>query len=491
MLKHKHLISKVHWWEWMCVILIFYILALRVGGIFSYNTDLEGVEFCSVHFTQLFILKHHLYSDAGSFPYLLIVYTPLYYYVMYPIITVLSIDVIHDIHAIYITGRIISLALLFADFFILLKIIKLIVPGFNYRILLFLFFLLFIPIHFYTYRPDSFKVTCFLLFLLYAVKHMTSNELKHHIAAFVFMLLAILFKQDVLLYGFLWYGISFITTRKWSYVISIVLLSAILVAIIYAVYLCTGINFYKQLFVYNVQYDSDFHLNIPLILLNLLRVLPLLILAFFNARSHNRITYTLAVAAIIYFCVTSISMLRMGANINYTYESSVLLLLNAIIYFSHKQISAAVLWPYIFLLVITFINFLPFHMEIKKERDYRTAYFQKKEAAGKIQSMVKDDVLFLPNQENYIYYAASNLIYGYDWHYDRYCELNLSIRLKPNFAKNDIVEKYDKNFTNGTVQYIALKKGIKSEQHIAKYYPGFKLYGQVQDFLLYKFSDKR
>ena len=96
--------------EGVCLSLVLYLLIIRLLSVFSYNTDMEGVEFASVHFLQLLKLKHHLYTDPGKFPYLLVVYAPLYYYVMLAVINLFSIDVVNDLHSMYIAGRAVSLA---------------------------------------------------------------------------------------------------------------------------------------------------------------------------------------------------------------------------------------------------------------------------------------------------------------------------------------------------------------------------------------------
>ena len=80
------------------------------------------------------------------------------------------------------------------------------------------------------------------------------------------------------------------------------------------------------------------------------------------------------------------------------------------------------------------------------------------------------------------------MIYGADWHYDRYCEIGLNIKIKPKFIHNPIIDEYDKQFTNGVVQYILVEDNYKSKYHVAAYYPCFDFYQQVDNFLLYKYK---
>jgi hypothetical protein len=96
--------------------------------------------------------------------------------------------------------------------------------------------------------------------------------------------------------------------------------------------------------------------------------------------------------------------------------------------------------------------------------------------------------LFIPDMKFYIFYANSTMIYGADWHYDRYCEIGLNIKIKPKFIHNPIVAEYDKQFTNGVVQYILVENNYKSKYHVAAYYPYFDFFQQVDNFLLYKYK---
>lgn len=474
--------------EWAALLIIVYLLILRGLYIFSYNTDLEGVEFCSVHFLQLLKLRHYLYSDAAAYPYLLIVYAPLYYYVMLPLLNILSLDVTRDMHLMYVCGRALALLLLFADLYILILTLRLLIPKFRGKIYLFLFLLLLIPVHFYTFRPDCFKVTCFLLFFYFSIRHLQNGKPTDFAIAFFFLLAGILFKQDLLIYGLIFYGLFFLLLRKKRYFFAPLILLLLLAAMVYALYLDSGVNLYRDIFVYNIQYDTDFHLNIPLILVFSLRMSPMLVMNLLNLRSSDQLIRSLSILGLLYFLATLLSMLRMGANINYAYESSLVLLISSCLYFREHFPRPGTLLLYVCILILSFLHFLPFYISLPREKAYKSNYFSNWAAALKIQDLVKQDVVFLPDQSNYIFYSRSNLIYGYDWHYDRYCELNLNIRLKPKFAENDVVKKYDVNFSNGTVRYIVIRDEAKSYAHLRKYYPEFSWYMTIDHFLIYRFA---
>ncbi|MDB5227036.1 MAG: hypothetical protein JWN78_1229 [Bacteroidota bacterium] len=476
--------------EGVCLLLTSYLLTVRIMYIFSYNTDMEGVEFASIHFLQLLKLKHHIYSDPGKFPYLLVVYAPLYYYVMLGVINLFSVDVLNNIHSVYIIGRVISFLLLFLNFFIVKKIVEQFIPDFRSKIYLFLFLLLLIPLHFYTFRPDSFKVTSFVIFIYYFLKFVHTNAFKYYLLSFIFLYTGILFKQDVLIYGLITYLFFYFVYRKKIYLFTIPVLFITLFITGFLLYSSAGIDLYKELFVYNIQYDRDPAININTIIIYLMRVAPLLYLAVKNLYSENKLVQTLAGMSLVYTAGTLATLMRMGANFNYTYEASILLLINGFIYFKGK-ITRKNEYPvhvYIVYVLISIAHFYPLTVSAEQEKVYKISYFDNLHLSNKIKPILKNDVVFLPQMKNFIFYPEQKLIYGYDWHYDRYCELNLNMRLHPKFASNDVVDQYDENFRNGKVKYILIEDNVKAKPHIEKYYPGFVLDRQIENFLLYVFK---
>ena len=261
----------------------------------------------------------------------------------------------------------------------------------------------------------------------------------------------------------------------------------------YLLYISAGIDLYKELFVYNIQYDQDFSININTIIIYLLRVLPLLYLAYKNLSSENKLVQTLSCLSMAYTAGAAVSLMRMGSNFNYTYEASILLLLNGFIYFRGKvtKKNTYAVHIYIVFILISIANFYSFTINMQSEKVFKINYFDNLRLAKEIKHILKNDVVFLPQMKYFIFYPGQKLIYGYDWHYDRYCELNLDIRLHPRFAKNDIVDKYDENYKNGNVKYILIEDNLKAKPHIEKYYPEYVLSRQIENFLLYQFNPQK
>ena len=485
--------TKLTLFETGCALLAIFLISVRLFYIFSYNTNLEGVEFALVHFIQLICLKGSLYTDAAQFPFLLVVHAPMYYYLMAAIMKLFSVNVVENVHTMYIIGRSISFILLFVNYFILVKIVQLFIVDFKYKIRLFLVFILFIPAHFYACRPDSFKVLFFMLFVYAIIQNYKTNKAIYAFIAFLFLLIGILFKQDIIVYGFLLYLILFIYNRKISYIISPILLIVALCSMLYSYFYFSGINLFKQLFLYNLQYDSDIRINLLLIAAQYVKTIPILIFTVLNLRSKNKLTIIIAIVSLLYFIVFSVFMLRIGSSFNYTYESVIFLLINAFIYIDEHEINLSYLRMSLYVGLLFAVNLFIFYNIIlskKEEKNYKNAYNTTISSSKKIKEIIGNAVVFIPDMKYYLFYATSTIIYGADWHYDRYCDIALNIKINPKFIHNTIVDEYDKQFENGTVQYILIENNTKSTELIKKYYTSFKLEKRVNNFLIYKFSEK-
>ena len=484
-------ISRLNFFEFGCLLLLFFLLFIRFIYIFTYDTDLEGVEFALVHFVQMIILKGHLYGNAAKFPYLLVVHAPLYYYAMAAVMKTGAIDVVNDVHMMYIIGRSISFFLLFISVYVLLKTINLLVNNFRHKIIIVLIFVLFLPNHFYSCRPDSLKFTFFILFLYVSIRYFKNKKWSDNLYALLFLFLSILSKQDVLIYSILFYAVFYMTEKKITYIITPVLLMILISLCVFIFYVTSGINLIKELFFFNLQYDRDISINLKLIAAHTYRILPLFIFSILNTRSKNRLTVTLSIISILYFFISCLFMLRIGSNFNYTYESVFLMLINSILYTDEKNIRLNTFLTGAYFLSLFIFNQMIYYKSYfitSEELNYRMEFVNSAQSAKKIKEIIGKDVLFIPNMKYYIFYPDTKMIYGSDWHYDRYCEIALDVKIKPKFIRNDITAEYDKQFTNGVVQYILTENNQKSKNHITKYYPYFSAYKHVDNFILYKFK---
>lgn len=501
MKNYKKIVSKINLFrlfEILCIVISLYLVAIRIYYIFSFNTNLEGVEFALVHFIQLICLKGYLYSDAAKFPFLLVVHAPLYYYFMTGIVKLFSINVIDDIRTIYIISRSISLLMLFANYVVLLKIIQIFIQNFKYKILLFLLFILFIPSHFYACRPDSLKVFFFMLFLYTILQSYQLKKNIYYILSFLFLFISVLFKQDVLVYGCVLYFIFFIRTRNLIYLISPVLLVAIIIILMYVYYLFSTINLFKELFLYNIQYDSNLTINLLLIVSHYIKAIPLFIFSILNLKSKKSSTVILATISILYFFLFTLFMMRTGSSLNYTYETVILMLINTFIYVDESQLKINLSIAVIYIIMLLSINdfvfynfkfpFYKYHLQKEADENYKKSYYNNLTTSKIVKQIIDNQVVFIPDMKYYLFYPDAKLIYGADWHYDRYCYVALNIKIDPKFIRSNIVAKYDNQFTNGNVNYILIEDNYKSKNLLKKYYTSFKPYKQVNNILIYKLA---
>lgn len=498
--KSKFSFERLSFIEFCALCFIIFIVFVRFLYIFSYDIDFEGVEFALVHFVQKIVIHGNLYSDVTAFPYLLVVHAPFYYYIMAALCKIFSIDVIHDVHQLYILGRTISFILLFIDAYLLLKIIKKVAPSFRYNLIVLAILLLIIPEHFFACRPDSLKITFFLGFVISIINYQTSNKIKYAIISVVILLLATISKQDVLLYGIIIYCIFYITERKSAYYISAINVCVILLFLVLVYYAFSSINLFKQLFLYNVQYDSDLRINLILICSYYARIFPLLYFVYKNYTNNTKLNKQLAYIAILFIVLSTCSMFRIGSNINYTYETSIFIVLNTVVFLKEQHFKLQTtqrkilqLLAIVFFISVFIVNqaqLYKCYFLSKNELRLRDEYENNMKVSEKVKKIIGNNVVFIPNMKYYIFYPAATIIYGSDWHYDRYCELALNIRIKPKFIKNTIVDEYDKQFTNGNVKYILMENNLESEQHITKYYSHYKPSISIDHMTIYSFHAK-
>ena len=187
--------------------------------------------------------------------------------------------------------------LLFVNVRIVIKITELFIPKKISFIQIALLLLLILPMHFFSFRPDSFKVTFFSVFIFYFLRyHVQSKVRKDLLKALVAAIISIFFKHDVVIYIYLFIGLHWLFYMKKDTIIFAIGLSFITFSGFIFFTGLYGDHFIKNLFFYTVQYSSDIRINLFIITVNLLKTLPFLIVAFLNLKSTNRSIKFLAIA---------------------------------------------------------------------------------------------------------------------------------------------------------------------------------------------------
>lgn len=489
------------------IITITYLLLTRWQFVYSYSIDLDGLEYYFFRIIQEMQQGKAMYADPMEFPYSINLYTPVYFYVLSSLVSVLKLNIYNDLHEILITGRMLSFFTVLLQILFLIKLIKKITESNFIVVLIVALYILLISGHIYAVRPDAFKTFFFILFVYYLSEYLFFS--KKIVSAFLCIctsVLAVYSKQDISVYISLLYFIVliFIPGRKTiTLFITFHVICLILFLLMWFIY---GKSIISNLVLFNLQslkvIESSY--NVLLFVFSIIRTFPLILLALYNYKQiHNRdktfnFYKLLAIAPVFFYPFIILSLFRPGANINYTYELCVLLVLNIAVFISLNQeqlqkrivLFTFFLSGYIGILFFTNALINSYHFDSKKEAIYKKEYFTCLQERDSIKKIIQNDTVFFPNTKYALYFADKNVVLGHDMHLDRFINLytNVQIQSKLLFVNTD---KYDNNFKNGTVKYIIIYNDSKSAAHLKKYYPNYYFYTSTGHFSLYKYSTEQ
>ena len=485
-------VRNMHFSEWIFILLFLYFLSIVVLNIFSYSIDIGGIEFAFLNYIQLLDKNGHLYLNPDAYPFFDIIYPPLHSYTLKYLLSILQINPQENIHEALIVGRLISFILGIINGYILIRIIKLLISENKNKILLLLIGILLLPQHFFTFRPDSFKVSFFILFLYFTISYeFKSRKYKHLIIGTVCSSIGVFFKHDLAIYIIIYYLISYLILRQRSYLIALMLFILVLVIIFLAGYYSTNGLILNNIFLYNLQYSSSPGFSLFFIGINSLKMLPFLIICYYNIRSSDKATKLLSIIGFIFFIVSELTLLRAGSNLNYTYESIILMLINTGIFLKDRK---SIKSRYYRLILVFYLPIFCFHFQnptvfnksiIKSEKiDY-----QKNIKTSKVLSaIIKQDTVFFSNPKYIIFNNQLNKVYGYDLHFDRYAELYLQIPVDLKTYNNNSIKAYDNYFKAGRVKYIVIEDDSIAKKQIGKFYTDYTFFKKTENLLLYKFN---
>lgn len=469
--------------------------------IFSYSLDLEGAEYSFVHFVQKIEYFKSLYLNSFEFPFTNCVYNPFYPYFIWMIAKVIKLDFIKDIHSIFIIGRSISFVFVFIQIFYLVKFIHLFEKNKTIVLLGVLLYLLLITGHFYAMRPDSMVTTLFSVFVFETVANFYQNARKlYWLKAAVLILIMTLLKQDFILHIFLFLGILFLLKRtKISFyallfaVILVVCSYVVLYAIFGEAYLCNTVLF-------NFQVTSNVResYNLVTVAISICRILPLLVLSIilytkYENKNNKNLLSLFLIAGFFEFIICHLLMFRAGSFINYSYVTILYLIIACCIFLQissfNKYFSLIVFLGYLCGIIGTNILLKNYVTSISTLRNEKNIYEQKLQSRNVLLNYVGSDLLFMPYPKNCIFLFSPNLIYGYDFHIDKYLYLvtGFASSTKLAYVKSD---KYDAYFNSGKLKYILLENDLKNESYIQKYYPNYKLTDTVNIYQVFSFIKK-
>ncbi len=470
-------------------ILIIYLLIIRVIYAFSYEIDLQGIEFYFLHHCQLLFQHKPLYTDPVQFPFLINFYPPLFENIYFALFKFFHIDPVKDLHASFVLGRIFSLLQLGMCLFLLFRIIKLFTRSGEINTVLILFFLLLLPEHFYTLRPDSIKLTFFLAYLYFTFSGVFKNKPAYCMLGVCCAVIAVYLKHDVLIHILTVYAISIYFLRKRSLIWGLMSFSFLTVIFFILFSYVYGPAFRKSIFMYNFQYSGSMWINMMFISFNLFRTFPLLLFTLLNLRSEYVRVKMIAGLSLAIYILSSLLLFRTGSNLHYTMESTLLLLLNVAVYAYSKRFFNS--WGMnAFVVMLLFFN----HFIVYKQfitpgqwKSEKASYEEMHKESILIKNITGNEVVFFPNAKHVIFNASLPVIYGYDFHFDRFSDLYLPVTIKPKFIFTDF-RAYDDCFKNGTVKYIVIENQKKAILQLKRYYSNYIYYKSAGNMLLYKYQ---
>lgn len=480
------------------------LLMLRACMVLSYSADLDGLEFYFVRLIQQLQQGKALYPDPQIFPYSICLYTPLYFYLLKGSAWLLQIDAATQLHAVYILGRSLSLFFVICQLGVSILLLRKI-SGSPMQILVAIsIFTLLLSGHVYAVRPDALKLFFFTLFLYFFLDYLFFRDTWYNFLLCLFSgIAAFLSKQDILLHLGVCLGLALLLlrNRRILYLCAGFLIAGLLC--LYCCYALFGCYFFSHIFLFNLQSVDDLShsYNIFFLFFSLARTAPLLLLTVLNYRKQKKDRMEMNAARLLVYCtlllypIVHLSFLRAGANLNYTYELSVLLILNLVLFYRyyaeyirsypHRSLFFGSL--YLLLLILSDIGiknyvYSPFE-ETKKWKDFRGMI----EESRAVKQLTGKDTIFFPNTYYSIFYCDKPVVLGHDMHLDRFTNLYTHVYLRSHLTYVSTAA-YDANFRNGRVRYILIADEEKSRKHVACFYPYYHFFRQCGNMLIYQYT---
>lgn len=488
------------------ILIIVFLLSTRWKLIFSYSVDLDGLEYYFFRIIQEMQHGKPMYENPLMFPYSINLYTPVYFYLFSGLVSLLKLNAYNDLHQILVVGRLLSFSIVLVQLYFLIKLAKKITESNFIIILITTLYILLISGHIYAVRPDALKTLFFILFINYLTEYLFfSKKTKDAVLCICTSVLAVYTKQDIAVYTSLVFLIVLIFMPNRKTLFLFVIFHIICILLFFTMWLVYGKSIIANLILFNLQslkvIQSSY--NVLLFLFSIIRTLPLIFISILNYIKLHRlnkefsISKLIAIAPLFFYPFIILSLFRPGANLNYTYELCVLLVLNIALFISLNiesvknriVICSCMLVGYIGILFFTNSLINSYHFDKEKESINKNDYFICMNERDSIKNIIQNDTVFFPNTKYALYFAEKNVVLGHDMHLDRFINLytDVTIQSKLTFVNTDT---YDAVFLNGSVKYIIVYNNAKSIAHVRKYYPNYYLYKTIGHFQIYVFQNK-
>lgn len=396
---------------------------------FHYTFNLGGLEnYFIYHINKVNGL--FIYKNPEEYPYEVNQYTPLYFYFSKAIILLFKGLELNEIRVLYVSGRIMNIIFnILSSIFIYKFFIQILEAKKNQALTISLIIFNLFIVHNYAVRPDSLKVLFLIASAYFTGKYIKSQNIGYLVCSAILSFLAILTKQDALIYVFmLSYIIFYFVGFKKSFqfllftgsltisgliIIGYKDLSALIKNLIVGIDQGASLSWFKLLFETNILQFTGIFLLLALIL---------------SSKSKNKLFEIIGILFLI--ISVSSSALKWGSDMNYFTEIQIVLFSVTFYYISlRKNLLTKIVFTLSFLFVIignqyrqktTTFNYWSFK-EGKKE------YFENKKKAEYIRQFTIDKNI-------------NNIIL---------IDLNLSIELSDIAILGTIVNEYPEYYFEG------------------------------------------
>lgn len=477
--------------------LFIYMIYSRIRLIFSYSIDLDGVEFMFIHYAQNILYQKGMYCDVNKFPFDTVIHMPYYTYFIAAIFKTLHLTTVNDIHLQLIVCRIISICCLPVCILYLTKIIRL----FNIDLLLTIsaicFFMLYLTGHFYSARQDSVKTTFFLMYLYYTLLYLKKDGPQNSLLfSTLSLIIAINAKQDIIVYISVFIVIILLLHEFKKSVVLLLIFAATIFFTFIIGYAISGTKFIDNTVLLNFQVnDSNLKsYNLLALLFSLIRTLPVLIfLAYLHLKNKTDLKSRTDLLTLIYlsyltYFMSHLLIFRASSYINYTHESLAVILITIVAMGKYFNPSARFIrYTSATILFVCLSGFIihAYPISNKNEKECKSKYFQNIQNKAIIDTIIKNHPTHFITCDNAIYYPEKQLVFGYDYHIDRfiYAYLGFSTKSKLLFLNS---KTYDEYFQQGNVKYIVANDNKRDKEIMHEYYPVYSIYKNVNNLIVYK-----
>jgi len=483
------------------VVFLLIILTTRIRLIRSYTTNIHGVELNTIYGIQQILSGHHLYSDPEAFPFSIIQYTPIYYYICAFLASLISVD--HsDVHQLLVIGRIVNLLFNIGTsgliFYILKKVLKLKwLWASSASILVF-------ALQFYwnyAVRPDSmfnfFGLLCFLFFIVSQNSKTSRASQDYLIAACFLAVMSVFIKQSGIQFSLIILSYLLLSRQYKHFFIFLICLSAFSITSLFISNLILGKFFFKNVilgvdngirllwFYYWILNTKYFYLLVLLLLFNA---------SFFiqSLKDSNSNLNLLSYLSICTFAFALIIATKWGSTIHYFIDFLCISIISIFYYISYAlklenipTLRNLKIWSLVGGSVLLFLLTIDYYYIYIKYRTSEASYQLSYTIQQKIGSILKNELK--PDEYILTDYA---MVTGH-FLINHYL-----------FPQRDIVEccSYKRNTYNYSRLYDIIKKGQikfiittspdKPTRYLGALLGTYKLYKQIDNYSIYTLNRK-